>query len=57
VDPTDIKFHIFSANTLPELITQLSQYLEFATVDFKSLQSTHEIYYSVEFHPKMFDNL
>ncbi|KAJ7801660.1 hypothetical protein B0H14DRAFT_3489317 [Mycena olivaceomarginata] len=38
--PTDIKFHIFSANTLPELVAH-----------------TREIYYSVEFHPKMFDNL
>ncbi|KAJ7835680.1 hypothetical protein B0H14DRAFT_3461226 [Mycena olivaceomarginata] len=40
VDPTDIKFHIFSANTLPELVAY-----------------TREIYYSVEFHAKMFDNL
>ncbi|KAJ7817175.1 hypothetical protein B0H14DRAFT_3474806 [Mycena olivaceomarginata] len=57
VDPTDIKFHIFSANTLPELVAQLRQCLEFVSVNFESLQSTREIYYSVEFHPKMFDNL
>ncbi|KAJ7709124.1 hypothetical protein B0H14DRAFT_3525328 [Mycena olivaceomarginata] len=57
LDPTDIQLRIFSANALPELVAQLPQCLEFATVDFQSLQSTREIFYSVEFYPRMFDNL
>jgi hypothetical protein len=35
----------------------LPQCLEFATVDFQSLQSTGEIFYSVEYYPRMFSNL
>lgn len=57
VDPADIQYHIFSADTLSELVTYLPQCQEFATVDYQALQNTREIFYSVEFHPKMFDNL
>ncbi|KAJ7336420.1 hypothetical protein DFH08DRAFT_965293 [Mycena albidolilacea] len=57
VDPASFQYHIFSADTLSELVTYLPQCLEFATVDFQALQNTREIFYSVEFHPKMFDNL
>ncbi|KAJ7813722.1 hypothetical protein B0H14DRAFT_2604633 [Mycena olivaceomarginata] len=57
VDATDIQYHIFSADMLTELVTYLPQCLEFAMVDFQSLQSTGEIFYSVEYYTRMFSNL
>ncbi|KAJ7831705.1 hypothetical protein B0H14DRAFT_2592504 [Mycena olivaceomarginata] len=56
VDPADFQYHIFSADTLSELVNYLPQCLV-RDGGFPALQNTREIFYSVEFHPKMFDNL
>ncbi|KAJ7803792.1 hypothetical protein B0H14DRAFT_3487051 [Mycena olivaceomarginata] len=48
---------IISVASISSMASSPSQSSEFATVDYQALQNTREIFYSVEFHPKMFDNL